>query len=227
MAKVNWNSVIDNLQAALVWFVIGIIALCVMTLILFDVLAGTGVMWSLTSQNLLASVVISLATTGLLLALMFMGYSLQRTEYKQVGWGLFVVSMGVYLIDTYFDAMGADILRYGMIMGEDQIDNIHIMYRVLIGGISTVGEPLATAIIIGMPVLKEIIGKAIPLSHQYYRATTTTPQDLVKINNRVNSVVSTSPTPRTVPLSIPKKGPTYHQVNRMSDSNSFEGGSEE
>lgn len=183
MTKVNWNDVIDRLQAALVWFVIGVIVICVTVLILFDVLAGTGVMWSLTNKNLLASVVISLATTGLLLALMFMGYSLQRTDYKIIGWGLFVISLGVYVIDTYFDALGADILRFGQIA--NGVDAVHIMYRILIGGISTVGEPLATSIIVGMPVLKEIIGNSMPHSQRYYQSTT--------------------PTPRTVPASIPRK----------------------
>lgn len=59
------------------------------------------------------------------------------------------------------DAMGADILRFGAFATGAQVDNIQVLYRVLIGGISTVGEPLATSIILGMPVLKDIIGKAI------------------------------------------------------------------
>jgi hypothetical protein len=169
--RVNWDRTIDTIQAGLVWFVI--MTLCTATLILFDVLAGTGVDYFLTQGNLLVSVVISMATTGLLMALMFIGYSMierkgMNKSAKTVGYSMLVFAFGVFCLDVVFDSLSADVLSFGKIvaLSETTNANVHLMFRVLIGGISVVGEALAIAIIMGMPVLKGIINNALPPSYQ-------------------------------------------------------------
>lgn len=172
MSNINWESVIDKLQAALVWVVIAVLVFCTVILLAFDSLAGTGIGMNLTRGNLLASVTISLATTGLLTAVAFLAYLANDKGYGAVGTALTVVSVIFLLIDIYMDSLGADILHYGQIvMVKNVIESertVHVLYRVLIGGLSTVGEPLALAIIVGMPVLKDIIENAMPISQRGY-----------------------------------------------------------
>lgn len=163
----DWDKAIDNIQFAMLWFVIAVIVICVLVLILFDVVGGAGVMMVLTRNSGWTSLFISLATSGLLISLMFIGYTFSSNKNKGVasfGWIIGVISLLVYFVDVYFDSLTADYLRFGQIMVLKDIPNpnIQILFRCLLGGISTVGESLAMAIILGMPVLKEIINKAIP-----------------------------------------------------------------
>ena len=151
----------------MLWFIIIVVVICVSVLILFDILAGAGVMNYLTNQNTLASFLISLATSGLLVSLMFLSYNFgQSKSTLSVGFIIGTIALGVYCLDVYFDSMTADYLRFGQIMVLKDIPNssVQLLFRLLIGGISTVGESLAMAIIVGMPVLKEIINKAVPES---------------------------------------------------------------
>ena len=153
---------IDSIQEGLVWFVVSVITLCIAVLFLFDVLAGTGTMLFLTGGKEWQSVVISLATTGLLFALMFIGYMMAESEngwMEKVGFVVLSFAFLIYIEDVIFDALLADILRYGMI--NTNVDSIQWMFRILLGGISTVGDALAVAMIAGMPVMKKIIGLSL------------------------------------------------------------------
>lgn len=205
----KFEKTIDTVQASLVWFVIAIITVCIGILFLFDVLAGTGTMLFLTGGKAWQSVVISLATTGLLFALMFIGYLLYENKQhiiKRVGGFVLVVAFLIYIEDVIFDALLADILRYGTI-AFGMVDPIQWMFRFLLGGISTVADALAIAMVLGLPVLKTIIGKAVQdpqISHSQGR-----PQ---------------YQNPRTVPVSIPRanhqkptnqhrESTTYHPIN--------------
>lgn len=163
----DWDGTIDSIQFGMLWFIIFVVVICVSVLILFDILAGAGVMNYLTNQNMPASIIISLATSGLLVSLMFLSYNFGKGKSTfSVGIVIGLIAFGVYCLDVYFDSMTADYLRFGQIMILKDIPNpsVQLLFRLLIGGISTVGESLAMAIIIGMPVLKEIINKAIPES---------------------------------------------------------------
>jgi hypothetical protein len=192
MAKINWSTVIDQLQAALVWAVIGVLVFCTLVLLAFDSLAGAGVGMNLTRGNVTASVVISLATTGLLTSVAFLAYLASKNNLEGVSKALIVVSVIFLGIDIYLDSLGADILHYGAIVAIKNLQateqGVHFIYRVLIGGLSTVGEPLALAIITGMPVLKEIINNAIPVSQRMYQPQQKPPQQ-----------------PRSFPSSIPTR----------------------
>lgn len=218
MSNINWESVIDKLQAALVWVVIAVLVFCTVILLAFDSLAGTGIGMNLTRGNLLASVTISLATTGLLTAVAFLAYLANDKGYGTVGTALTVVSVIFLLIDIYMDSLGADILHYGQIvMVKNVIEaerTVHVLYRVLIGGLSTVGEPLALAIIVGMPVLKDIIENAMPISQRGY---TTRPQQRPQPPQQRTYPASIPtqqqrPAPRPQPTG-PQKEPTYHPVS--------------
>jgi len=138
------------------------------------------------------------------------------------------------------DSLGADILHYGQIvMVKNVIESertVHVLYRVLIGGLSTVGEPLALAIIVGMPVLKDIIENAMPISQRGYtprpqqRSQQSQPQNKTmtaqqmgaymaqerahrQATQQQNAPVATPrPTPRPQPTG-PQQEPTYHPVS--------------
>ena len=166
MSADSFNKTIDTIQSMLVGFVIVVVTVCIAVLFLFDVLAGTGTMLYLTGGKAWQSVVISLSTTGLLFALMFIGYSLTDNKnqfIQQVGKFIMLMSGLIYLEDVIFDALLADILRYGT-LGSVAPDSIQWMFRVLLGGISTVGDALAFAMILGMPVLKNVISSALAIS---------------------------------------------------------------
>ena len=233
MAKINWTNVIDQLQAALVWAVIGVLATCTIILLAFDSLAGAGINYELTRGNMLASITISLATTGLLTAVAFLAYLADRADFGIVSKTLVLVSVIFLGIDIYFDALGADILHYGQIIAIKDLPQatkgVHAIYRLLIGGLSTVGEPLALAIITGMPVMKEIIKNAIPASQQTYQPRqqqtnkTMTPQQMGEYmaqerahrqaQQQQNAPVAlTRPTPRPQPVGTQQE-PTYHPVS--------------
>ena len=219
------SKTIDSIQSALVWFVISIITICIAVLLTFDVLAGTGTMLYLTGNKEWQSVVISLATTGLLFALMFIGYMLvtktQNKMIKSVGRGVMGVSAVLYLTDIVFDSLLADILRYGAVTSG--VDWLQWAFRAIIGGISTVGDGLAIAMIIGMPVLKTILREALgdeaaqrldsanpPKNRQPAYADSPVLQKLQE-SQRLEPV--RQPRPQT---SQPNHGnaPTYHPVGR-------------
>ena len=167
MTEHNWNKMIDGIQSFMLWILIIVVAVCILSLILFDVLVGTGVMLYLTNGNVAASVFISLATSGLLMALMFSGQTLLSSKKKgkaNFGILLLIASAGVYFLDVYFDSLTADYLRFGLIVSMEAlpVGDVHIYFRILIGGISTIGEQLAISIILGMPVLKNLISNALP-----------------------------------------------------------------
>lgn len=221
MEHFNWDKVVDLVQSVLVWFVIGLTAICIATLILFDTLAGTGVMSYLTNKNYFASVLISLATTGLLMALLFIGYSLMEKRNKnivRIGWFALLLSFGVYCLDVVFDSFTADVLRFGQILPLTQIQNpnIHMMYRILIGGISTVGEPIGIALIVGMPVLKKIISDALPLSNRMPYSQTPRPAYTATFQAMSKLPQRQHPAPRPAPAQQQRPEPTYHPVSYNS-----------
>lgn len=107
---------------------------------------------------------LSLATTGLALALigaLFYGW---RDRWN---WMILAV-IGVLAfipvsIDVLNDAMSIDILRFGHFIDTSvQFPNepiealMHNLYRVMLGAMSTLGEPIAAASIIVFPIMKEL-----------------------------------------------------------------------
>lgn len=168
MADVNWEGVIDTIQMIMLWSLIILAAVCIFVLILFDVLAGTGIMMTNTQNSLWKSLSISLATSGLLMALMVSGIKLTERGSGKVGlgWFLLIIAAGVFVLDIIFDALTADYLKYNQVVVLSNFPEpdktVHWMFRGLIGGLSMVGEAMAVSIIVGMPVLKSIIRKALP-----------------------------------------------------------------
>jgi hypothetical protein len=224
----DWNKIIDGVQTGLVWFVIILVTTCTATLILFDVFAGTGIDYYLTQGNLEASIAVSMATTGLLMALMFIGYSMMEKKrsglIKSVGMIILVISGAVFCTDVIFDGLTADILSFGTVMNLSTVPNawVHWLFRFLLGGISMIGEALAVAIIIGMPVLKGIIGDALPnygqprqstyqppRNQQTYRSATSVPAALQ--NSAYNTAYKAKPAPIQTTFMAPE--PTYSPIS--------------
>jgi len=215
----KFDTTIDNIQASLVWFVISIITVCIAILFLFDVLAGTGTMLFLTNGKEWQSVVISLATTGLLFALMFIGYMMMESKskvYSSIGKGVMLVAFLIYSVDVIFDSLLADILRYGTIMKNGDIDAIQWAFRGLLGGISTVGDALAIAMVIGMPVLKSIIGKSLGKSEKVeYR----NPQRPASNSQILSKLPTAQQTQRPAPRPSYNQPPTVNPVSRVYEHN--------
>lgn len=166
MTEKNWDSLIDGIQSMMLMVLVITVAVSILCLILFDTLAGTGVMLYLTNGNVPISLAISFATSGLLMSLMFL---VQTTFSKgkkitTVAALLFLGALAVGCLDVYFDSLTADYLRFGEITSLSSLPetDVHILYRSLLGGLSTLGEPLAIAILFGLPVLKNLISGALP-----------------------------------------------------------------
>ena len=168
----KWTKVIDGIQESMVWVLIVMMAVCILALTLFDVLAGTGTMLKLTRDNVQVSVFISLATSGLLMSMMMISYQMISKKKSKassgIGIWILIVALGISALDVYFDSLTADYLRFNFIVSVRDFPaglgdrNLHILFRVLMGGISVAGEPLAISIILGMPTLKLIISNALP-----------------------------------------------------------------
>lgn len=224
---INWDAVIDKLQVTLVAFVIFVVAVCTATLILFDIaVPAGGSMTYLTNGDTATAWGISLATTGLLMALMFTAYSLigskKGTPKFYSGIAILVVSFAVYCMDIAFDSLSADVFRFNTIVSIKSIENpsVHIMFRALIGGISTVGEALAIAIILGMPVLKQFINNALPLSHRSTQQNSyVSPEKRYDVQSPILNKI---PRPRPIPVAQTMMGPTYHPVSYQAQKKSNE-----
>jgi hypothetical protein len=102
---------------------------------------------------------------------------------------LTLIVSGIFLVlDIYFDSLTADYLRFGEFVALKDLPmnvrSIQVAFRGLIGGISVVGEGLAVAIILGMPVLKGIIKNAMPTAKQETRRPEVQPQPQPNRDNR-------------------------------------------
>jgi len=108
----------------------------------------------------------SLATTGLIMALMgTVLYGVKEQWNGGILIAVCVVALIPISIDVYFDYLAPDILRFGSFVdlavtltGAEQMP--HLLFRILIAGISLIGEPLAATSIIIFPVLRELFDGA-------------------------------------------------------------------
>lgn len=168
MEKINWNKIIDGITVFMLGIVLLILVVCTVVLLSFDSLVGTGSMMVFTNQHVGFSTLISLATTGMTIALAFMAYLAVSHGYSKIGLAFGVGAALVAMIDVYFDSLTADWMRYGIFVAIQNLpaaeQNNHVLFRVLIGGLSLIGEPLAVAIIVGMPELKTFIRSVLPQS---------------------------------------------------------------
>jgi len=222
MEKINWSKIIDGITVFMLGIVLLILVVCTVVLLSFDSLVGTGSMMVFTNQHLTYSSFISLATTGMGIALAFMAYIAYARGYNKLGLGFGFAAGFVLLIDVYFDSLTADWLRYGLFVAIKNLaeadQNNHILFRILIGGLSLIGEPLAVAIIVGMPELKGFIRSVLPQQ--------TRPQPGTTPSYQPRSYPSTIPTaqqrpvqPRPTPRPIPAGGahPAQHAMNIPDD----------
>lgn len=166
MERIDWNKVIDRITVTMLGIALLMLVVCTVVLLFFDSFAGTGTWFNLTQGNLTVSALISLSTTGLQTALAFIALLARVRGYGKIGNAFLVAAVMVMAVDVFFDSLTADILRYGMFVAVSNLTGIEkttqILARVLIGGMSSIGEFLAVAIIVGMPELKQFIRGLFP-----------------------------------------------------------------
>jgi len=152
------DQLLDMIQDGMIYFAVGLTAFCILALMLFDTVAGAGIMYYLTAGTWWAAVGISFATSGLLVMLMVLFYSNQESPV------LFVATAAIFLLDVGFDSLSADVLRFGAYNNLQNVPDagLHWAFRVLIGGLSTVGDAVAMALIVGMPIIKNVLHDALP-----------------------------------------------------------------
>jgi len=223
MEKINWSKIIDGITVFMLGIVLLILVVCTVVLLSFDSLVGTGSMMVFTNQHLTYSSFISLATTGMGIALAFMAYIAYARGYNKLGLGFGLAAGFVLLIDVYFDSLTADWLRYGLFVAIKNLaeadQNNHILFRILIGGLSLIGEPLAVAIIVGMPELKGFIRSVLPQSQPASR-----PQPGTTPTYQPRQYPATIPTaqprpsyPQPRPTPAGGSHPTQHAMNIPDD----------
>lgn len=226
MERINWNKIIDGITVFMLGIVLLILVVCTVVLLAFDSLVGAGSMMVFTNQHVGFSTLISLATTGMTIALAFMAYLAGAHGYQKAGALFGVAAAFVAIVDVYFDSLTADWLRYGAFMAIRNLpvadQNNHILFRILIGGLSLIGEPLAVAIIVGMPDLKRFIRSVLPKTQQPPQPTA--PRQYPTSLPRANQ--TPPPAPRPAPRPIPAQPlipnePTFHPVSFPKDLEEF------
>jgi hypothetical protein len=104
----------------------------------------------------------SFGTTGVSLASIGLAmYSWRERWNVWLTIVLLLVSFVPIGIDIYFDGMAVDIIRFGhFILVEQDLSAAeklpHQLFRIMVGALSAVGEPLAATSVIVFPVLKEL-----------------------------------------------------------------------
>lgn len=103
-------------------------------------------------------------TTGLTLAMIgtfFYGWR-ERWSWKILV-PLALLSLIPASIDVFFDGMSVDIIRFGYFVntstqfpGQPVEAIMHNLFRVMVGALSAIGEPLAAGSVMIFPIMKEI-----------------------------------------------------------------------
>lgn len=154
-------------------FVVQVVS--IISLLLVDVITGQ-ITGEHVSRDSKFGLFVSMATTGLLTAFIAGVIQLSKSMLSQkskkekeknlfstIGLVLlFLVTLALYLLDGYFDSLSVDIKRFGeIIIPSEQLSpaeaSAHILYRILVAGISSIGEPLGAASIATFPVLKSLL----------------------------------------------------------------------
>ncbi len=164
MTPSTWEKRVEAIQEIMLWLVIIFTAITILAFIFFDAVAGTGIMFFLTRGNLLVSIGISLSTSGLLNVLMLLTYVMNKSKTTNISKIFLVIAGLFYVIDIVLDSLTADVLAYGTVVTNEQmiVPWLHWTYRVLIGGLSSFGDALGFATILGLTTLKDIFKDIIP-----------------------------------------------------------------
>ena len=143
---------------AIVSFLLALAAIIAM--LLLDVVVGRYVSGYM--SNTRVGWFFSLATTGLVMAIIGTALYGRREGWStQVVMTLVVVALVPAGIDIYFDGLSVDIIRFGhFIIVENELpvaDQMpHTLFRIMVGALSAVGEPLAATSVIIFPVMREL-----------------------------------------------------------------------
>lgn len=140
-----------------------ILGLCsIIALLGVDVYTGKIVGTHLTQDDMFG-LLVSFATTGLIVAaigVLVEGFNNQWNSWLVLMVGLIVAAL--LGIDAFFDGVSVDIKRFGEIVSVSTYlsapeATAHNFYRILVGGISLIGEPLATVSVMFFPAMKKFL----------------------------------------------------------------------
>ncbi len=103
----------------------------------------------------------SLATTGIVLAVVGAAmYAWKERWDARIVLTMVILALIPICIDIYFDALSVDIIKYHRFITLSELpfaDRIpYTLFRVMVGALSAIGEPLAAASVILFPVMKEL-----------------------------------------------------------------------
>jgi len=147
-------------------FIFGLNITSLVALLFVDIWTG-----QITSNHIITDPVfawfVSFATTGLLTVAVAVVMQIFRKK-----WSLYiavpaaVAVVFLLMFDIFFDGMSVDIKRFGAIVVVSEVLSApeafaHNMFRVLVAGLSLVGEPLAASAIIIFPLLKELLDNLV------------------------------------------------------------------
>jgi len=171
----------------------------------------------------------SLGTTGLLTASIAILIHLFKIKTK---WPV-IIAFAIVVIamtgtDIYFDSISVDIKRFGEIVVADTLLSppeafAHKLFRVLIGTLSFVGEPMAASAIVIFPILREFLNNLVNDSTKMrshlgaYNPSPGQKQPQRNYPKPTNYYPSPRPIPRPTPFS--QEEPSYHSItNRNTNS---------
>lgn len=131
-----------------------------------DIYAGAYTTRHMSGNNDFFGWMFSLATTGLTLAAitaLFKGIDVKGTNKawsKGIIWTLGIITFLLIAADTYLDMLVVDLMRFGeFVTVTERLSSAeataHWIFRILMGGVSLIGEPLAAAAIAIFPVLAD------------------------------------------------------------------------
>lgn len=141
-------------------FLIGILS--IIALLGVDIYTGK-VVGSHMSKEDIFGWLISFATTGLIVAAVGVFVKGWEKEWNVLALGTIgVIVLALLGIDAYFDGISVDIKRFGEIVDTSTMLTApealaHNLFRILVAGVSLVGEPLATMSVMFFPVMKEFL----------------------------------------------------------------------
>lgn len=146
--KENIRSIVSSIRSILVGSMLFMFFSSTLAMGFFDIIAGGGGVFLLTNNNPMWAGFISLATTGVLLVTIFLSgdeVSKKMKISKHEKDIITLVKIIVMIIDVVLDSLFADNLGYGFIAGVN-VPPMHWVFRVLIGGLSLIGEHVSLTI---------------------------------------------------------------------------------
>lgn len=143
---------------------LGVLVGSLVAFVLADVVAGQ-IVGEHVSQDGWFGLLISLSMTGFGAASIALLYNCVDKDWGTVPFLLILFGyLAIQGADSYMDSLSVDIKRFGQVVSVKEALSsaeaaAHIIYRVMVGAISTIGEPIGIGSIIMFPMIKRYVLK--------------------------------------------------------------------